>query len=95
METHIFTVYDSAASRFLEPFCAPTIEFAMREFKTAANQEGHQFAKYPSDYTLFHIGQFDAEKGKVEGKDPISLGLAITFVDTPFSGDPDIIKEAS
>lgn len=83
METHIFTVYDSAAERYLEPFMAPSVAFALREFKSAANSEGHQFAKFPSDYTLFYVGTFDASTGKIEAKEPTSLGVAVTMIDRP------------
>ncbi len=78
---HLFTVYDSAAGAFLDPFVAPSIEFAIREFRTIVNKEGHQFNLYPSDYTLFHIGTFGTEDGKILGSDPISLGVAITLME--------------
>ena len=57
METHGFCVFDSAAKRYLEPFFCPSVEFAIREFKSAANTEGHMFSKYPADYTLFYNRQ--------------------------------------
>ncbi len=78
---HLFTVYDSAAGGFLDPFVAPSIEFAIREFRTIVNKEGHQFNLYPSDYTLFHIGTFDPENGVLSGTDAISLGVAITLME--------------
>lgn len=80
MESRLFTVYDSAAALFLEPFVAPTIEFALREFKSAANDPGHQFHKYPTDYTLFCIGTFDPGNGQLTGSNPMSLGVAVTFI---------------
>lgn len=80
METQLFTVYDSAADRFLDVFPAPTVEFAMRGFREAVNKEGHQFNKFPEDYTLFHVGAFNAETGEVLGYPPRSLGVAVTFM---------------
>lgn len=81
MLSYGFTIFDSAAGRYLDPFFCPSIEFAIREFRTAVNTEGHQFAKYPSDYTLFSIGIYDGETGLFRSKEPTSLGVAITFVD--------------
>lgn len=75
-----FTVYDSAAARYLDPFFAPTIEFAIRGFRQAVNKEGHQFHEFPEDYTLFHVGSFDPEKGIFVPQEPRSLGVAITFL---------------
>jgi hypothetical protein len=81
METHVFTVYDSAAGFYLEPFFAPSIEFAIRGFRTAVNNEGHQFNAHPTDYTLFHIGIYEPSEGMLVSKTPSSLGVAITFID--------------
>lgn len=93
MEKHLFTVYDSAAGAYLDPFVAPSIEFAIREFKSAVNKENHQFNRYPEDYTLFHIGQFSQADGKLIPSDPRSLGVAITFV-TP-SQQLNLIEETN
>lgn len=86
MDTEIFSVYDSAAKRYLDPFVAPTVEMALRGFRSAVNKAGHQFNEYPSDYTLFHIGSFSAERGEVVPLAPHSLGVAITFLSEGGSG---------
>jgi hypothetical protein len=83
METHIFTVYDNAAQRYLDPFTAPTIEFALREFRRLVNTAGHNFNVYPDDYTLFLIGQFDPHTGTIDPAHPQSLGVAITMIEHP------------
>lgn len=80
MEKHLFTVFDSAAGAYLDPFVAPSVEVALREFRRIVNKPDHQFNLYPEDYTLFHIGMFSVETGKLEPQDPRSLGVAITFV---------------
>jgi hypothetical protein len=81
MTINLFTVYDAAAARYLEPFHAPTIEYAIRQFRSSVEQEGHMFAKYPEDYTLFHIGEYNQETGLLTpNAAPVSLGVAITFV---------------
>lgn len=80
METNVFTVYDSAAGLYLEPFHAPSIEFAVRGFREAVNKPDHQFNKFPEDYTLFHIGTFDPQSGVLNPLTPRSLGVAITFI---------------
>lgn len=81
MNEEMFTVYDSAARRYLQPFFAPTLEVAIRMFRELANKQEHQFGKYPSDYELRHIGSFDGERGIVIPTDPThSLGVALTYV---------------
>jgi hypothetical protein len=84
METLVFTVFDSAANAFLQPFVATTPEIAIREFRSIVNQPGHQFNKYPEDYTLFQVGSFNQETGILTPlTSPHPLGVAISFVDTP------------
>lgn len=81
MTTNLFTVYDSAASAYLEPFYAPTIEYAIRQFRQTVNKAGHQFSQFPEDYTLFHIGEFDMSTGIIKPNDgPVNIGVGITFV---------------
>lgn len=87
MHTNLFTVYDSAAARYLDPFVAPTIEYAIREFRKIVNQEGHQMNMYPEDYTLFHIGEFNPEDALLTILGPTSLGVGITFKDPPHRGE--------
>ncbi len=80
MRMLFFAVFDSAAKRFLEPFAAETAEVAIRVFSQACKSEGHQFARYPADYTLFEVGAFEAESGMLMPLEtPHNLGLAISF----------------
>lgn len=80
MDKHLFTVFDTAAGAFLDPFVAPSIEFAIRSFRQAVNTPEHQFNTFPEDYTLFCIGTFDAKTGRLHPEDPKNLGIAITFI---------------
>ena len=75
----ILTVYDACAERFLDPFPAPTVAFGRRGFIEAARNEGHQFNKFPEDYTLFHIGEFRPSSGEIVSFPPVSLGVAVQY----------------
>lgn len=82
MKLQLFTVWDSAAQRYLEPFFAATVEVALRMFRSVVNTEGHQFNRFPEDYTLFHLGEFDQEDGRLSVEHaPHSLGVALTFIE--------------
>ena len=55
---------------------------ALRVFSDCINDQGHQFGKNPADYTLFHIGEFDDNKGKVAAeKLNISLANGLELID--------------
>lgn len=95
MELNIFTVFDSAANAFLQPFFAPTIETAIRSFRELVNEPNHQFHKFPEDYVLFHVGTFDQNTGQTSGFDaPRNLGIALTFLPSPIpNGQPVPVLE--
>lgn len=76
----IFTVYDSKAEAFIQPFYAQATGAAIRSFEAACNEEGHDFARYSGDYTLYELGQFDQNTGKINLLPAmLNLGLAATF----------------
>lgn len=80
MKLTAFSVYDSKAAAYITPFFTPTIAMGTRSFGEAANDPNLMFARHPSDYTLFEIGEFDLETGELKKHDAlINHGLAITY----------------
>lgn len=82
-------VFDSAAGAYMEPFVVATIEMALREFRRAVNKEGSPFHEFPADYTLFKCGTFNMETGTLTAENPISLGVAVEFIENPNTRDVD------
>lgn len=83
MKILLFSVYDSAAKAFLEPFHSQTVETAIRAFREVVNREGHSFNKFPEDYSLFAVGEFDQAKGLLDAYEvPRSVGLAIMMIES-------------
>lgn len=81
MKLKVFSVFDSKAEVFQQPFFSLTKGQALRGFTDAANDKNHPMGAHPEDYALFEIGEFDDATGRVEPlKSPVSLGLAIEFV---------------
>lgn len=84
MKILIFTVNDSKAALFLQPFFSRNAQTAKRSFSEAVNDAGHQFHKHAGDYTLFEIGSFDEETGVVTPhKVQTNMGLATIFLEAP------------
>lgn len=80
MNVEIFSVYDLAAKRYMDPFCAPTMEFAIRGFREACETPDHQFRKFHEDYVLYRVGEFDAELGLLTGQTATKIAMASSFV---------------
>lgn len=94
MILNAFTVYDSKAEAYLQPFFTTTPALAMRSFQQAANTEGHDFNQYAADYTLFHIGAYDDATAQLQ---PLAhfgnLGTALSFINSEGPNEP-LVKRA-
>jgi len=81
MIQHIFTVYDSKAAAYLQPFFSQTKGTAIRNFSDAVNDAQHHFSRHAEDYTLFELGHFDDQDAKFHlHETPESIGVAIEFL---------------
>lgn len=82
----VFAVYDSKARSFAQPFFSISIETAMRMFKDICEDQNSFLFKHAEDFSLFHLGSFDDDTGQFQNlKAPVSLGLAISYGNTPRS----------
>lgn len=76
----IFTVYDSKVESYFPPFFERSKGGALRAFEQSCNDASHIFSKYPQDYCLFEIGEYDDQNATIDTHPaPISMGLAIEF----------------
>lgn len=79
-EQLIFTVYDQKAQAYLSPFVTKTKGLAIRMFEELVNQAGHQFYKFPADYTLYCVGLWDETNGVATPTSPENMGTAIQYL---------------
>lgn len=77
MQIEIYTVFDSAAKAFLQPFFARSKGEAIRSFTDVVNTNDHQFNKHVHDYSLFHIGSYDDGSAIVTPVGPARIVTAI------------------
>lgn len=80
MILNVYSVYDSAAECYMQPFFLQSKGQAIRSFTDAVNDPSHGFSKYPDDYTLFELGSYDDSKGTfMLLSAPKSIGVAVEF----------------
>ena len=80
----LFVIRDSQAEAFMRPFCAQSAGAAIRSFSDMVNSTGGELiSAHPEDFTLFSVGSFDEQTGKLDVHEPRSLGNGSTFVLTP------------
>ena len=80
MRFQMFSVFDAKASSYLPPWFVPNSAVAVRTFTNCANDPAHSFCVNAEDYTLFHLGSFDSESGRLECfSDAHVIGKALQF----------------
>ena len=78
----VFTVYDSKAQAHLNPFTMRTKGEAIRSFEQECKNPESSFAKFPSDFTLLSIADWDEETGELKPEAHSVLASASEFVKT-------------
>lgn len=76
----LYSVHDVKAETYMPPFCVPSKGLAIRAFEDCINSDDHHFGKHPADYTLFEVGTFDTDSGKLTYTDKISIGNGVDFL---------------
>lgn len=81
MKFEAFSVHDVKAEAYHAPFFQHMLAQGKRTFSDCINSESHPFGKHPHDYTLFHVGEFDDNTGKISPfPSAISLGNGVEYI---------------
>lgn len=65
MEINLYSVFDVKAGVFQQPIFVINDAVAIRSFDAVVKDKSHEIGKYPSDYSLYHIGVFDTDSGHI------------------------------
>lgn len=81
MKFEIFTVYDSKAEAYSRPMFFESKGVSIRSFMDTLKNSEHPFAQHPEDFTLFHLGTWEDQRGQFEqNATPISAGTALELM---------------
>lgn len=76
----IYSVHDSKAKAYLNPFYARTSGEAIRAFQTECKNNQSPFSQYPADFTLYELGEFcENTASLITHANPIHLSNAAEF----------------
>lgn len=76
----LFAIKDMKSQTFFRPTVSPTIADALRNFEIVSNEGESMISRFPNDFRLFHVGDFDVETGRLKALDNLSdLGSASDF----------------
>jgi len=73
----IYTIYDSKVAAFLRPFFCRSDAEAIRAFTDTVTDPGSLLNKHPEDFSLFVVGDFDEETGRVVSGKVVSLTTGV------------------
>lgn len=76
----VYAVHDTQIGAYARPFFMRTRGEALRSWQDACNDSTMDMCKYPHDYALFELAEFDEETGTFNNlMTPMNLGLANQF----------------
>lgn len=76
---NLYSIFDSKAAAFLQPFFARNEGVAVRQLSSAISDGQHDFCVHAEDYTLFEVGSWDEVSGKLTAKDPTSVTTCLAL----------------
>lgn len=86
MKLNIYAIRDTKAEAFMQPFFERTNETATRAVQTATEKDGN-FRTYAEDYSLWLIGNFNDNNGKISPETaPIHLSNLVDIRDRTEAG---------
>lgn len=88
MKLYVFSVYDKVSKMYVDLFTSQTKEAAQRSFNSAGCNRGTMLAKYPQDFALYCLGEFDNSEGAIVGF--VRPDLIQNFVDIQDVSLPDL-----
>lgn len=79
----LYSVFDSKTGVFCNPFCAVNDNSALRDFAYAARDPDTNIGKYPTDFSLFRLGNVSLVTGVLTpDPSPISLAVASSLLNS-------------
>lgn len=75
----LYCVRDSKAEYYMAPFLAINDATAKRNI-TAAMQSDNDVSKFPEDHSLWYLGEYDDQTGKISGTPPTHLANCVELV---------------
>ena len=69
MNLNVYSIKDSKAGTYSNPFYSINDSTAIRSFEQAASDPTTTISQFPTDYSLYRIGTFDDSSGSIKQLD--------------------------
>lgn len=80
----LFCILDIKSGFYLKPFAESSTVQALRGFEIAVNESDSTFKRFPDDFALMDLGDFDCQSGLlVANTAPVNLGTGRSVIRNP------------
>lgn len=76
---NVYSVYDEKALVYGFPTCFSTDGLALRSFSDLVSNPNSNVNKYPSDFKLYRIGEFNDASGEMTSITPVFLAVGTQY----------------
>lgn len=80
MKLKMYSLLDEKSKLFSRPFYSNHDGEALRSFSTVCCDKESLPGKFPADFTLWKIGEWDDNTGRIDSVKPVYLAKAIDFI---------------
>lgn len=87
MRQYMFSIYDSKAEAYMQPFFAVEAGVAKREFGNLVADSSHPIGQHPEDYTLFVLANWNMGTGTVTPENaPLAIANGLDYTGSVVEG---------
>lgn len=76
MILNMYSIYDTAAKAYIQPFFMHNDGLAIRAFQDNVNSPDSQINKHPKQFHLYKVGMWDDAEAKIESLEPTCIAYA-------------------
>jgi hypothetical protein len=82
MKLKIYSIYDSTAQAFGNPFYMHNDGMAIRAFQDMINSDKKEnmVAAHPEQFTLFQVGTWDDKNAAIDTAEPKSIAIGVELI---------------
>lgn len=70
----IFAIYDKKAEYFLQPMFSRNVSQMIRDLDQVVSDEKSVLHRFPADFALYQLGDFDESSGVIANVDKLKIG---------------------
>ena len=80
MKVQCYAIFDTCSGIYEKPFFSTTDELVKREFQDVATTKDHPINNHPEHYSIWRLGTFDNNTGKIMDEQNECLGQAVEAI---------------